>query len=106
MREGGFKEGGGGVCVGGGEGGVGKIDHRVEKKQEFFKDPLPEREATGSQVTTGRHPRKRRAAAPYHVSQSRSPTTTRSLRPLRIRVRTHVCRWRSESRERQYKLQE
>lgn len=41
-----------------GVGGLGKIDHRVEK-QKFFKDPLPEREATGSQVTTERHMRKR-----------------------------------------------
>lgn len=30
----------------------------------------------------------------YHVSQSRSQTTTRSLHPLRIRFRTHVCRRR------------
>lgn len=59
MRESGFKEGGGEGRRG--RRGIGKIDHRVEKKNTF-KDPLPERRShwVTSQVATERHTSKKR----------------------------------------------
>lgn len=53
MRESGFKEGRRGAG-----GGIGKIDHRVEKNKTPLKSLSQREKATRSQVTVARHRRK------------------------------------------------
>lgn len=110
---------------------VGKIDHRVGKKNKNSLKILSWREkATRSQVTTERHMRKRWPALQYHVSQSQAHNHRQKHDPFTLSGFGSGLCWvptcaaggafflnlvtvtvtgqtdGNESRERQYKLQE
>lgn len=87
MRESGFKEGGG--AGGRGRRGIGKIDHRVEKKKTLLKILSRREEATGSQVKSRLRDTQVKNADRSEITARNQPRNQPPLYCLRVRFWSH-----------------